>query len=348
MLDLSLAETGRLPDPLLRLGIRRLLRRRRKSLAAEDATAAERAFREARRASPIAPLPERSQAQHYEVSSAFFERVLGPRLKYSCSLWEEGTADLARAEEAMLSLTAQRAQLADGMRILDLGCGWGSLSLWIAERHPHTRVLAVSHSKSQREFILSRCAERGVANVEVVTADVNHFAPERLAPGRRFDRVVSIEMFEHVRNHELLLSRIARWLEPDGKLFVHHFSHRARSYPYETTGDDDWMGRHFFSGGMMPSDDLLVHCQRDLTVEERWRVDGVHYQKTCEAWLARQDAARDALIPILSEVYGAPAAELWHQRWRLFFLACSELFGFRRGREWWVTHVRMAPREASA
>ncbi len=345
MLALSLAESGLLPDPLLRFGIRRLLRRRLRALGQEDATvrAAELAFRAARRASPIAPLPELAKAQHYEVSPAFFERVLGPRLKYSCSLWEPGTGDLAAAEEAMLDLTAARAQLADGMRILDLGCGWGSLSLWIAERHPNSRVLAVSHAKSQREFILARCAERGISNVEVVTADVNHFIPDR-----RFDRVVSVEMFEHVRNHELLLSRIASWLEPDGRLFVHHFAHRTRCYPYETSGDDDWMGRHFFSGGMMPSDDLLLHCQRDLVVEEKWRVGGLHYRKTCDAWLARQDASHEALLPILAGVYGHPAAELWYQRWRLFFLACSELFGHRRGGEWWVTHVRMAPREAKA
>jgi cyclopropane-fatty-acyl-phospholipid synthase len=348
MRGLGLAESGLVPDALVRIGIRRLIRRRLRELESggcETAAGAERAFREQRRASPIAPLPERANQQHYEVAPAFFERVLGPRLKYSCGLWPTGgVADLGAAEEAMLALTAERAELRDGMRVLDLGCGWGSLSLWIAERHPRSRVLAVSNSKPQREFILARCAERGLSHVEVVTADVNHFAPDR-----RFDRVVSVEMFEHVRNHELLLSRIASWLEPEGKLFVHHFSHRARAYPYEIRGDDDWMGRHFFSGGMMPSDDLLLHCQRDLVVEDRWRVSGLHYQKTCEAWLARQDAARAALLPILAGVYGEAGARTWHQRWRLFFLACSELFGFRRGDEWGVTHVRMAfPRRGAA
>ena len=239
----------------------------------------------------------------------------------------------------MLALTCERAEVADGMRVLDLGCGWGSLSLWLAERHRNVRILAVSNSKLQREFILARCATLGLDNVEVVTADVNSFAPDR-----RFDRVVSIEMFEHVRNHELLLSRIANWLEPDGKLFVHHFAHRERAYPYETTGEDDWMGRHFFSGGIMPSHDQLLHCQRDLLVERRWRVGGIHYQKTSEAWLARQDERRSEILPVLAGVYGESDAKLWFHRWRLFFLACAELFGARGGNEWWVTHVRMAPR----
>jgi cyclopropane-fatty-acyl-phospholipid synthase len=342
MLALELAEAGRIPDAALRWGIRRLLRQRLRGLPLHDPEASsawQQAFREERRSGPIAPLPHLANAQHYEVSPAFFERVLGPRLKYSCALWSDGVHDLAAAEIAMLALSCERAEIADGMRVLDLGCGWGSLSLWIAERFPRCRVLAVSNSKAQREWILSRCARGGITNVEVVTADVNGFDP-----GERFDRVVSVEMFEHVRNHELLLARIAEWLEPRGKLFVHHFAHRACAYPFETGGDDDWMGRHFFSGGMMPADDLLLHCQRDLVVEDQWRVSGVHYQKTCEAWLANQDAQRGALRPVLAQIHGADAAHLWHVRWRLFFLACAELFGFRGGNEWWVTHVRMAKR----
>jgi cyclopropane-fatty-acyl-phospholipid synthase len=342
MLGLGLAERGWIPDALVRRGIRRLLHRRRDDLergGPAGVMASQRAFEAERRRSAIAPLPERANEQHYEVAPAFFEHVLGPRMKYSCALWPDGVDTLAAAEESMLALTGERAQLADGMRVLDLGCGWGSLSLWIAERHPKSRVLAVSNSKLQREFILSRCARRGIHNLEVVTADVNRFAPEG-----RFDRVVSVEMFEHVRNHERLLERIAGWLAPDGRLFVHHFAHRSCAYPYETRGRDDWMGRHFFSGGMMPSHELLLRSQRDLVVEAHWRVSGIHYQRTCEAWLARQDAHRDAVLPILAGVYGADSARLWHQRWRIFFLACAELFGFRAGEEWWVTHVRMSRR----
>jgi cyclopropane-fatty-acyl-phospholipid synthase len=201
-------------------------------------------------------------------------------------------------------------------------------------------VLAVSNSKPQREFILARCARVGLRNLEVVTADVNRFAPDQ-----RFDRVLSVEMFEHVRNHPVLLARIASWLEPGGKLFVHHFAHRTSAYPYETDGTDDWMGRHFFSGGMMPSDDLLLHCQRDLVVERKWRVSGLHYQRTAEAWLSRLDESREPLRPILADVYGAGEASVWFQRWRLFFLACAELFGYGGGNEWWVAHVRMVPRK---
>jgi cyclopropane-fatty-acyl-phospholipid synthase len=171
---------------------------------------------------------------------------------------------------------------------------------------------------------------------------VSHFSPDR-----RFDRVVSVEMFEHVRNHERLLANIASWLDPDGKLFVHHFAHRDTTYLFEDTGSDDWMAREFFTGGMMPSDDLLLHHQRDLLVERRWRVSGTHYQKTCEAWLRKQDAARDILLPILAETHGRESAKIAFQRWRLFFMACAELFGFRDGNEWWVSHTLMATRASS-
>jgi cyclopropane-fatty-acyl-phospholipid synthase len=345
MIGLRLAETGLAPDALVRLGIRSLLRGRLADLergGCEAADAEQRRFRAECESGPIAPLPRLANQQHYEVAPAFFEKVLGPRLKYSSGLWRLGVTELAAAEDAMLSLTCQRAALEDGQRVLDLGCGWGSLSLWIAEHYPNCRILAVSNSKLQREFVLSRCAERGLRSIEVVTADVNHFVSDE-----RFDRVVSVEMFEHVRNHARLLARIADWLAPGGRVFVHHFSHRERAYPFEALGASDWMARHFFSGGMMPSHDLLLHCQRDLIVEEIWRVDGRHYQKTCEAWLARQQAQRDALLPILAGVYGEHRARPWFQRWRLFFIACAELFGYRQGCEWGVTHVRMAPRAGS-
>ncbi len=343
MFGLKLAESGRVPDAVIRAAIRGLLRRRLNEVRSGDCEAdedANHAFREQLRSSPIALVPELANQQHYEVAPEFFQRVLGWRMKYSCGLWSEGVKDIDAAEEAMLALVCSRAQLTDGMSVLDLGCGWGSLSLWIAERYPRCRVLAVSNSKPQREFILARCAERKIENVEVVTSDINHFDPER-----RFDRVISVEMFEHIRNYEWLLARIARWLEPNGKLFVHHFAHRECAYPYEAEGEDDWMARHFFSGGIMPSDDMLLHFQRNLVVERKWRVNGTHYKKTAEAWLHLQDVQVDMLMPILAEVYGEKEAPLWFERWRLFFLACAELFGYRGGKEWWVTHVRMSLRE---
>jgi cyclopropane-fatty-acyl-phospholipid synthase len=339
---IGVAESGRLPDAWLRAGIRHLVAgRQRETLAADFETRLARklAFLDELRHGPIAVATERANQQHYEVPPAFFEQVLGPRLKYSCALFEPGVGSLAEAESRMLAATCERAGLEDGMRVLDLGCGWGSLTLWIAEQLPGCRVLGVSNSKPQREHILRRAAERGLSNVEVETTDVNGFEPER-----RFDRVVSVEMFEHVRNHEALLARIAGWLEPEGRLFVHHFCHREAAYPYEDEGSGDWMARHFFTGGIMPSEDLLLLRQRDLEVEAQWRVSGLHYEKTSNAWLANLDARGAAVREVLAGAYGERDAALWRQRWRMFFMACAELFGFRGGEEWFVTHVRMAPR----
>jgi cyclopropane-fatty-acyl-phospholipid synthase len=341
------AESGRLPDRLLRLGIGGMLSMRRRELRApgfEAAFAAKLAFLAAQRSAPIALATARANEQHYGLPPAFFESVLGPHLKYSCALWDEGVHTLAAAEARMLAVTCARARIADGMSVLDLGCGWGSLALYVAERFPLCRVLAVSNAKPQAEFILRRAAERGLVNLDVCTSDVNGFDP-----GRRFDRVISVEMFEHVRNHEALLARIADWLRPKGRLFVHHFCHRDAAYAYETEGAANWMGRHFFTGGMMPSEDLLLRTQRDLMVEAQWRVSGLHYAQTSEAWLANLDARPGAVDAALADAYGAEAAPRWRQRWRLFFLACAELFGARGGQEWFVTHVRMAPRtEVSA
>ncbi|WP_372017440.1 SAM-dependent methyltransferase [Pseudoxanthomonas sp. 10H] len=340
----GLAERGWLPDAAIRHGIRRLCAQRLRQCLAGGAAqqqARHRDLLETLRRMPVAVHVDAANAQHYEVPAAFFAHCLGPRLKYSACLFEREDATLAEAEEAMLALYAARAGLADGMDILELGCGWGSLTLWMAERFPAARITAVSNSQSQRAWIEARCRERGLANVRVLTCDVNRL---ELA-GSAYDRCVSVEMFEHVSNHEALMSRIAGWLRPEGRLFVHIFVHRVAAYAFEAQGGDNWMGRHFFTGGIMPAADTLLHLQRDLVLQDRWLVDGHHYQRTAEAWLANQDRHRDVLLPVLAEAYGGKArARLWFRRWRMFWMACAELFGYDRGRQWMVAHYLFAPR----
>jgi cyclopropane-fatty-acyl-phospholipid synthase len=331
---IDLAESGWLPDRIVRWGVRRLLVAR----LAESGAADTEAFLADSRVQPIAPLPELANRQHYEVPAALFQCMLGRHLKYSCGWWPDDVSELDAAEEAMLALSAERADLRDGQRVLELGCGWGSLSLWVAARHPHSRVVAVSNSAPQREFIEAQRRARGIANLEVRTADVNHFEVES---GERFDRIVSVEMFEHLRNVDRLLARIAGWLTPGGALFVHHFCHRSYAYPFLAAGPNDWMARHFFSGGMMPCEDWLSRFPRDFSVAQRWRVSGLHYHRTCEAWLANLDARRERVLPVLAQTYGSRFAALWLQRWRLFAIACSELFRYRGGEEWFVSHSRL-------
>ena len=335
----GLVERGLVPDAILRLAIRRLLAQRLRDEQASDPEAVRRrtdAFVAAMRESPIAIATGDANAQHYEVPPAFFELVLGTNLKYSSCLWEPGTATLDAAEDAMLALTASRAALTDGQDVLELGCGWGSLTLWMARRFPRSRITAVSNSRDQRRFIEERARARGLRNVAVVTADMNAFDPRA-----RFDRVVSVEMFEHMRNWPLLLSRVAAWMRPEARLFLHVFSHREIAYPFDVRDASDWMAREFFTGGLMPSDGLLAHFQDDLVIEERWQVDGTHYERTAEAWLANLDRGRAEALAILGRAYGAARARerLW--AWRLFFLACAECWGYRGGSEWIVSHYRL-------
>jgi cyclopropane-fatty-acyl-phospholipid synthase len=328
----SLIESGRLPDPLLRLGIRANLfvpleRERRKGPAERGA------FIERLRESPIAEQVEKANEQHYELPPEFFRLVLGPRLKYSSCFWPQGVDTLAAAEEAMLSLTCARAGVEDGMELLDLGCGWGSLTLWLAERYPSSRILAVSNSARQREHIEAH----RLGNVELLTADANTLELD----ARRFDRILSVEMLEHVRNYEELFGRIASWLTPEGRFFCHVFSHRTYAYSY----DDTWMARKFFSGGTMPSDRLFLNFGRDLAVTGHWRLPGTHYARTAEAWLTRMDRNETAILEVLAEQYGREQARAWWENWRVFFLACAELWGYHDGKEWLVSHYLFEPKQ---
>ncbi len=336
-LALSLTERGLVPDLLIRRGIRSLVRQRLQEIHAGDPSMAARLkadFIEHMRKAPTAPVPDKANEQHYEVPAGFFKMVLGPHMKYSSALWPVGARTLADAEAAALQETSRHAELEDGQSILELGCGWGSLTLWMGAQYPKSTITAVSNSSSQREHIMAQAAARGLDNVRVLTRDMNVFQAE---PGQ-FDRVVSVEMFEHMRNWPGLFARVSHWLKPGGFFFMHVFVHRAVPYVFEDRGPSDWMSRYFFTGGMMPSDDLPLAFQDHLKVLHRWRWAGMHYEKTANAWLVNMDANRDALWPLFIETYGEADARTWWMRWRVFFMACAELFGYDEGRQWWVGH----------
>ena len=336
-LAINWVEQGLVPDAVIRKGIRRLCEQRLEEIKAGDCEAAARLterFVRSMEESEIAPVPHLANEQHYEVPADFFGLALGPHRKYSSAWWPHGVTDLAQAEAAALAVTCERAGLADGQEILELGCGWGSLTLWMAQRYPRSHIASVSNSHSQRDWILREAARRDLRNLDVITCDMNHFSTER-----RFDRVVSVEMFEHMRNWRTLFARVHEWLRPGGRFFMHVFCHRGTPYAFEDHGPADWMSRHFFSGGMMPSDELASRFQEHLRLVERWRWDGTHYERTANAWLANVDARRAQVLPVLAATYGSAHAAQWLQRWRIFFMACAELFGYRNGQEWWVSHT---------
>ena len=338
---IELAEKGIIPDYFIRQGIVRNCENRLNNenvSNTEKVSSKKQSWIQQMKESPIALVPEKANEQHYEVPPAFFENVLGKHLKYSSGYWPDGVNSLDDSEESMLELSFERAQLVDGDSILELGCGWGSLTCYMASKLPNSKITAVSNSKDQKEHILNRCKNQGLDNIEVITADMNDFGTES-----KYDRVVSIEMFEHMRNYKKLLSKISSWLHDDGKLFIHIFTHQSVVYPFENQGEADWMAREFFSGGMMPSHDLLLHFQDDLIIEDIWRMSGTHYEKTSLAWVNKMDANKDIVMKIFSETYGDDA-KLWFQRWRIFFMSCEKLFGYNNGSDWGVSHYRFSKR----
>jgi cyclopropane-fatty-acyl-phospholipid synthase len=339
---IDLTESGLLPDRIIRHGIRHLLRQRLAEIQAGDIERMARdqhAFIQHMRQAPIAMQVQKANEQHYEVPAEFYQYVLGPHLKYSCCYWPTGVTRLADAEKAGLKLTCEHAGIEDGMRIMELGCGWGSLTLWLAQHYPNSHITAVSNSHSQREFIQKHAVQAGLHNLEVITADMNDFNTEQ-----KYDRIVSVEMFEHMRNYQELFQRISNWLLPEGEFFMHIFVHRDVPYAFVDDGPSDWMSRHFFSGGMMPSDDLALHFQDHLKLQQHWRWDGQHYEKTANAWLANMDAHKAEIWPSFELTYGHDFAQKWWMRWRMFFMACAELFGCDNGQQWFVSHYRFSKR----
>ena len=332
----DLIERGLISDRLVRFGSRQLLKKRiaeEGSSHNSDSAQAVGRFADSLRTSPIAVHTSEANEQHYELPPEFFDSALGKYKKYSSCYWGNGEIGLDDAEKSSLATTCERAELSDGMDILELGCGWGSLSLWMAKNYPNSKIIAISNSNPQRAAITAQAKARNFKNLMVLTVDINQFSPET-----KFDRVVSIEMFEHMRNYQLLMENISSWLKVDGKLFVHVFCHQKYAYFFETAGSDNWMGRYFFTGGIMPSEDLLANFQKDLSLEKQWRWDGRHYMKTSNAWLKNMDEKRSSILPIFRNVYGEEQSQIWFQRWRMFFMACAELFCSNRGKEWFVSH----------
>lgn len=335
---IQLAEEGILPDFLIRFGIRKLSKvrlDRAKYSTKEEVAKWHQDWVSILKKSPVALVPEKANEQHYEVPPLFFEYCLGPNLKYSSGYWPDYVNTLEESEVAMLELSCERAKIQDGNMILELGCGWGSLTCFMAKKYPKSQITAVSNSKDQKKYILKRCAENQIENVNVITADMNDFEIKE-----KYDNVISIEMFEHMRNYKKLLSKISNFLNKKGSLFIHIFTHEFLAYPFENEGDGDWMAREFFSGGMMPSHNLLLYFQDDLKIDHVWRLSGKHYEKTSLAWLKEMDKNKKNIIEIFKETYGEKNAKIWFQRWRIFYLSCEQLFGYNNGTEWGVSHYR--------
>ncbi|MDF2455362.1 MAG: cfa 2 [Cytophagaceae bacterium] len=332
----GLLEKNLVPDFLIRQGIRNLLKQRIKDETHPDLEVQQQRFMDllkSFRSSAIAVETKAANEQHYEVPTQFYLHVLGKNLKYSSGYWKDDNTDFDKSEDDMLELTCQRAELKDGMDILELGCGWGSLTLFMAKKFPDANIFAVSNSATQRAHIEEMARQRGLSNVKIITADINVFTTDV-----RFDRIVSVEMFEHMRNHAQLFEKISGFLKDGAKMFIHIFTHKELTYLFEVKDDTDWMSKYFFTGGMMPSDHYLLYFQEHFKIKNHWRVNGTHYSKTSEAWLRKMDQHKDIIMPLFEKTYGKDQAVKWRVYWRIFFMSCAELWGYDHGNEWFVSH----------
>ncbi len=325
-----------IPDYLIRFQIRRLIKQRIKEETQPNKEAQHKRLMDLvleLKRSPIAINTSDANEQHYELPTEFFRFVLGPYLKYSCGLWSNTTSGIEASEEDMLYLSCERAELKDGMDILELGCGWGSLSLYMAQKFPNSNIIAVSNSSSQKKWIDSRTDELKISNLTIITSDMNDFSTDKT-----FDRVISIEMFEHMRNYNLLLEKISGFLRNEGKLFVHIFSHKEFAYKFEVRDDSDWMSKYFFTGGIMPSDNLFFYFNDNMKIVNHWKLNGTNYEKTANSWLTKMDENKTNIMPIMEDTYGKKDAVKWFVFWRIFFMACAELWGYNNGNDWLVSH----------
>lgn len=332
----QLLVNNQIPDFLIRLGIRKYLKQRLEDENYGDADSQKLYllnFVEKLKTFPIAVNTADANEQHYEVPTPFYQYCLGKNLKYSCGFWKDGVTDIDTSETDMLEITCERAELASGQKVLELGCGWGSLSLFMSAKFPESSFTVVSNSRTQKEYIDQQAVDRNIKNLKVITADMNTFEIEE-----KFDRVVSVEMFEHMRNYQLLMKKVASFLKDDGKLFVHIFTHKEYAYLFEVKDETDWMSKYFFSGGVMPSNDLLLYFNEDMQIEQQWLVNGTHYAKTSEAWLDNMDAHKAEIMPLFEATYGKDQALKWWVYWRIFYMSCAELWNFNHGNEWMVSH----------
>ena len=340
---ISLMELGYVPDSIIRTGIKYLLKNRLVDLYKFETQSYVDDYVEQLKKSPLAVLTDKANEQHYEVPTEYYDLCLGVHKKYSSCFWDDSTVTLNQAEQKALDISIERADIQDGMRVLELGCGWGSLSLELAKRFPNSQIVAVSNSRTQKQYIEQRARERHLNNLQILTLNLGDESQYKLISGH-FDRAMSIEMMEHLRNYDLFFKKIKNLLTPDGKFFVHIFTHKSHPYFFETEGDDNWMGRYFFSGGQMPSRNLFDAFDTDLCVVQKWDWNGQHYQKTLESWLQLMDKNADQVMKLFKQCYGSADAVKWFNRWRVFYMACSELFGYDQGKTWAVTHYLLKPK----